>query len=316
MPGRHRWRSVWSLEERASFEWYNNRSLHAMFGTLYVVATPIGNLEDITLRALRVLREVALIAAEDTRRTARLLTHHGISTPTISFHEHNAHTRTPQLITKLVSGSSVALVTDAGTPGVSDPGVEMVSACIEAGIPIDPVPGVSAPLTAAVASGFHLDSLTILGFVPSRSKDRKSFLENVARQSGTVTFFEAPHRITETLREMDRVLGTRQIVLARELTKIHQEFRRGSASELLADPITTKGEFTLVVAPAVQAQNTPEFPSDSQIAAEFGETAKLSELGRRAALSSLAKKYGRSTREVYAAVERAKMLVTTPKTDV
>src|SRR5215217_3022889 len=127
MPGGFQWRSVWPMRERASFKWYNNRSHHAMSGTLYVVATPIGNLEDITLRALRVLREVDLIAAEDTRRTARLLTHHGISTPTVSFHEHNARARAPQLVEKLGSGVSIAVVTDAGTPGVSDPGVELVS---------------------------------------------------------------------------------------------------------------------------------------------------------------------------------------------
>jgi 16S rRNA (cytidine1402-2'-O)-methyltransferase len=279
-----------------------------MFGTLYVVATPIGNLEDITLRALRVLREVDLVAAEDTRRTARLLTHHAISTPTVSFHEHNAHTRTPQLVGKLVSGSSVALVTDAGTPGVSDPGVELVAACIEAGVPIDPVPGVSAPLTAAVASGFRLDSLTILGFPPHRSKDRIAFLDAVACLSGTVTFFEAPHRIAETLREMDRILGSRQIVVARELTKVHQEFLRGSALDVLAKLVTTKGEFTLVIAPAVQSHEVPALPSDSDIAAEFGETANNGGLGRRAALSVLARKYGRSAREVYAAIERAKVI--------
>jgi 16S rRNA (cytidine1402-2'-O)-methyltransferase len=308
MPGRHGWRSVWSLEERASFEWYNNRSLHAMFGTLYVVATPIGNLEDITLRALRVLREVDLIAAEDTRRTARLLMHHAISTPTISFHEHNARTRTPQLIAKLGSGKSVALVTDAGTPGVSDPGVELVVACIEAGVPIDPVPGVSAPLTAAVASGFHLDSLTILGFAPHRSKDRKLFLEGIAAHHGTVTFFETPHRIADTLREMTNVLGNRQIVVARELTKVHQEFRRGSASEVLAGMVITKGEFTVVVGPEAQSTEAPELPSDADVALEFGEIAKNKALGRREALSLMAKKYGKSTREVYAAVERSKVI--------
>src|SRR5215204_1326360 len=179
MPDRHGWRSVWSLEERASFEWYNNRSLHAMSGTLYVVATPIGNLEDITLRALRILREVDLIAAEDTRRTARLLTHHGISTPTVSFHEHNARARAPQLVDKLGNGLSIAVVTDAGTPGVSDPGVELVSVCIAAGIPVDPVPGVSAPLTAAVGSGFPLQSLLVKGFAPYRAQDRKGFVEEI-----------------------------------------------------------------------------------------------------------------------------------------
>ena len=279
-----------------------------MFGTLYVVATPIGNLEDITLRALRVLREVDLIAAEDTRRTARLLMHHAISTPTISFHEHNARTRTPQLVAKLGSGKSVALVTDAGTPGVSDPGVELVAACIEAGIPIDPVPGVSAPLTAAVASGFPLDSLTILGFAPHRSKDRKLFLVRIAAQSGTVTFFEAPHRIADTLQEMVVVLGDRQIVVARELTKIHQEFRRGSASDVLAGMVTTKGEFTVVVGPEAQSAQELDLPPDADVVIEFGETAKSNGVGRREALSMMAKKYGKSAREVYAAIERGKRI--------
>jgi 16S rRNA (cytidine1402-2'-O)-methyltransferase len=279
-----------------------------MPGTLYVVATPIGNLEDITLRALRVLREVNLIAAEDTRRTARLLTHHGISTSTISFHEHNARSRTPQLLNKLGSGTSVALVTDAGTPGVSDPGVELVAACVHAGIPIEPIPGVSAPLTAAVASGFPLDSLTIKGFAPNRSKDRKRFLDEVAVLPGTVTFFEAPHRIADTLRDMVASLGDRQIVLARELTKVHQEFLRGTASELLAGLGTLKGEFTVVVGPSVPNEKAPELPPDSDLAHEFGEIAKHGVVGRRTAISTIARKYGKSTRDIYAAVERAKRI--------
>src|SRR5687768_17130217 len=171
-----------------------------MPGILHVVATPIGNLEDITLRALRVLREVPLIAAEDTRRTARLLARHAVSTPTISFHEHNARSRLPQLIARLQRGESVALVTDAGTPGISDPGTELVQACIEAGIGVDPIPGVSAPLAAAVASGFPLMPLTILGFPPYRSKDRRHWFETLCGTTNTVTFFEAPHRIADTLR--------------------------------------------------------------------------------------------------------------------
>src|SRR5215212_4047695 len=281
MPGCHEWRSVWSLQERASFKWYNNRSSHAMSGTLYVVATPIGNLEDITLRALRVLREVDLIAAEDTRRTARLLTHHGISTRTISFHEHNARLRTPQLLAKLDSGISVALVTDAGTPGVSDPGVELIAACIQADIPVDPIPGVSAPLTAAVASGFPLDSLTIKGFAPHRSKDRKKFIRELARLNEAVTFFEAPHRIALTLAEMSDILGDRPIMVARELTKTHQEFRRGTASELLATLGTPKGEFTLVIGPAIRIDKPREIPADPDLHAEFGELAKSGRLSRR-----------------------------------
>src|SRR5215212_101534 len=162
-------------------------------GTLYVVSTPIGNLEDITLRALRVLREADLIAAEDTRRTSRLLTHHGISTPTLSFHEHNTRSRVPQIVARLQAGGRVALVTDAGMPGVSDPGVELVEACVAAGVAIDPVPGASAPLTAAVASGFPLNPLTLYGFAPSRAKDRLSWFQETAKILHAFTFFEAPH---------------------------------------------------------------------------------------------------------------------------
>src|SRR5688572_1978923 len=187
-----------------------------MPGILYVVATPIGNLEDITLRALRVLREVTLIAAEDTRRTAKLLTHYGISTPTLSFHEHNSRERIPRLLARLTAGDSIAVVTDAGTPGVSDPGAELVHACVAAGVPVDPLPGASAPLTAVVASGFPVLPLTIYGFAPSRSKDRISFLQAVSELKSTVAFFESPHRIAGTLAEAALCLGNRPIMLGRE----------------------------------------------------------------------------------------------------
>src|SRR5687768_214696 len=197
-------------------------------GTLFVVATPIGNLEDITLRALRVLREVAVIAAEDTRRTARLLAHHGIPTPTLSFHEHNTRARVPMLLKKLLAGNDVALVSDAGTPGVSDPGAELVAACVEAGVPVEPVPGASAPLAAAVASGFPLVPISLYGFAPARSKDRALWLQDLRNITHTVVFFEAPHRIRLALRELVDVFGERPIVVARELTKVHQEFLRGT----------------------------------------------------------------------------------------
>jgi 16S rRNA (cytidine1402-2'-O)-methyltransferase len=273
-----------------------------------VVATPIGNLEDITLRALRVLREVDLIAAEDTRRTARLLTHHGISTPTVSFHEHNARGRTPQLVDKLGSGLAIALVTDAGTPGVSDPGVELVSACIEAGIPVDPVPGVSAPLTAAVASGFPLHSLLVRGFAPYRSQDRKRFLETIADFDGVVTFFETPHRIADTLRDMATVLVDRPIVIARELTKVHQEFKRGTAATVLALLGEPRGEFTVVVGPQLPSVERVPAPADADVAHEFGEIAKQSGVARREAVNTVARKFNISTREAYAAIERVKQV--------
>src|SRR5688500_12877443 len=218
-------------------------------GTLFVVATPIGNLEDITLRALRVLREVDLIAAEDTRRTAKLLTHHGISTPTLSFHEHNTRGRIPQLTGRLDAGESIALGTDGGTPGVSDPGAELVQACIEAGIPVDPVPGVSAPLTAVIASGFPVTPLTIYGFVPSRSKDRTSFLSVISEIRTTCTFFESPHRIVATLAEAQLILGNRPIMVGRELTKVHQEFLYGTPGDVAQRLSNPRGEFTVVVGP-------------------------------------------------------------------
>src|SRR5688572_19244461 len=187
-----------------------------MSGTLFVVATPIGNLEDITLRALRVLREADVVAAEDTRRTGKLLAHHGIQSRMLSFHTHNARERTPVLVARLRAGEGVALVTDAGTPGVSDPGVELIRACIEEGITVDPIPGPSAVLAAAAGSGFPLVPLTFAGFAPNRSKDRRAWLDEVARTPHTVVFYEAPHRIQQTVSDAHAVLGNRQIVVARE----------------------------------------------------------------------------------------------------
>ena len=281
-----------------------------MPGTLFVVATPIGNLEDITLRALRVLREVDVIAAEDTRRTARLLSRHAISTPTVSFHEHNTRSRIPDLIRRLAEGKSVALVTDAGTPGVSDPGVELVQACIDAQIPVDPVPGVSAPLTAAMASGFPLDPLTIFGFPPYRSKDRTNWLRVVSETRSTLTFFEAPHRIVQTLQMAAAVLGDRPIMLGRELTKVHQEFIRGTAGELSKTiERTQKGEFTVVVGPLTNSagdETAGEHPSDDDVLREFGRITDIGASSRREAVAATAKSLGLSAKTVYAAIERTK----------
>lgn len=277
-----------------------------MSGTLYVVGTPIGNLEDITLRALRVLREVDLIAAEDTRRTSRLLGHYAIPTPTISFHEHNSRTRKPQLLEKLRSGASIALVTDAGTPGVSDPGADLVRACVDADIPVDPVPGPSAPLTAAMASGFPLDPLTIAGFPPPRAKDRAQWLADMSRIHGAVAIFEAPHRIRDTLADAAAVLGNRQIVVGRELTKLHQEFLRGTATEIAPRLVDPRGEFTIVIAPPPDGTPHLELPSDQEVADEFGRMANIPGVSRRDAVAAVSRRYARPTREVYAAIERAK----------
>jgi 16S rRNA (cytidine1402-2'-O)-methyltransferase len=276
-----------------------------MSGTMFVVATPIGNLEDVTLRALRVLRSVDLIAAEDTRRTARLLAHHGISTPTLSFHQHNTRARMPHLITRLQRGDTIALVTDAGTPGVSDPGVELVEACITVGIRVDPIPGVSAPLTAAIASGFPLIPLTILGFAPARAKDRLVWLKNIAAIRNTVTFFETPHRIARTMSDATTFLGNRQIVAARELTKAHQEFLRGTASQLSSSLDHARGEFTVVVGPSVR-EDRQGCIDEMAIVADFCYSTEIVESSRRSAISTVAEKYRIPARQVYRIIERHK----------
>jgi 16S rRNA (cytidine1402-2'-O)-methyltransferase len=280
-----------------------------MSGTLFVVATPVGNMEDVTLRAIRVLREVDLIAAEDTRRTARLLSHYAIATPSTSFHQHNVRMRLPQLISRLKAGKSIALVTDAGTPGVSDPGVELVDACIQAQIHVESIPGPSAPLIAAVASGFPLIPLTIFGFPPRRSKDRIPWMSAIAATLHTFTFFESPHRINHTLAEIGTLLGKRQIFVGRELTKLHQEFVRGSipsVRERLGQP---RGEMTVVIGP-VESIDLSYDQSEcedalSRAVLKFGQ---LTDTGRsrRAAMTEAARAFDLPVRAVYAAVEKAK----------
>jgi len=277
-----------------------------MSGTLFLVATPIGNLEDITLRALRVLREADVIAAEDTRRTAKLLSHYAISTRTLSFHTHNTRARLPRLVGRLERGENVALVTDAGTPGISDPGVELVRECVERGIRVDPLPGASAPLVAVVASGFPTDPLTVFGFAPARAKDRISWLRRLQAISHTVTFFEAPHRVRQTLMDAADTFGNRPIVVARELTKAHQEFLRGTTSEIIGQLTDPVGEFTVVVGPQA-ADAAPHLPAtDQEIFLEFGRSTAVRGASRRDAVAGLAQKYGRSTNDVYAIIQRMK----------
>ena len=277
-----------------------------MSGTLFVVATPIGNLEDITLRALRVLREADVIAAEDTRRTGKLLAHYSITTSALSFHAHNTRTRIPQLLARLDAGKTVALVSDAGTPGISDPGTELIQACWERDVPVDPIPGASAPLSAAVASGFPLDPLTIFGFVPARANDRKAWMARLKALNETLTFFETPHRIHRTLSEIPSYFGGRPIMIARELTKRHQElirFRDAAAIGRMPEP---KGEFTLVIGPAVALETGPTIGSDKLIYNDFCQMTAELDLTRRGTLAAVARKYGRSTKDVYGIVERLK----------
>jgi 16S rRNA (cytidine1402-2'-O)-methyltransferase len=212
-----------------------------MPGTLYVVATPIGNLEDVTLRALRVLRQVRVIAAEDTRRTARLLQHYSISTPTTSLHEHNERQKTPALIERLKTGDSVALVSDAGTPTLSDPGAHLVSAAHAAGIRVEPVPGPVAAIAALSAAGFEPGEVIFVGFPPSRSSDRKKWLARLASEERVVILYEAPHRIEATLREMLEEWGNRTIAVGRELTKSHEELVVQPIQVTLKGPMSREG---------------------------------------------------------------------------
>jgi len=223
-------------------------------GTLYLVATPIGNLEDITLRALRVLREAGLIAAEDTRRTRKLLTHHGIHGRLLSLHEHNESTRIPELIARLRTGESIALVSDAGTPGLSDPGTALVGAAIAAGAGVVPVPGPSAPVAALVASGLPAVPVTFLGFLPAAPSERRRVLEAARAHAHTLVVFEAPHRLLKTLDALADAWGDRRIAVARELTKMHEEIWRGRVREAAAyfRAYPPRGELTLVVEGAAQ----------------------------------------------------------------
>lgn len=216
--------------------------------TLFLVATPIGNLKDITLRALEVLKSVPLIAAEDTRRTRKLLTHYQITTPVVSYFEHNRATRIPQLIQQLQHGNSLALVTDAGTPGVSDPAYKLIRAALEKGIKVEAIPGPSAALAALVSSGLPTDRFLFEGFLPAR-KGRKKRLEALRELDATLIFFESPQRLVRTLRDCFAVFGDRPAVVARELTKIHEEVIRGTLSEVLSYFIHTppRGECTLLI---------------------------------------------------------------------
>lgn len=280
-----------------------------MPGTLFVVATPIGNLEDITVRAIRVLREVAVVAAEDTRRTGNLLRHFGIGTRLLSLHEHNEHARIGPLVGRLVAGESVALASDAGTPGVSDPGMRLVRAAIDAGVRVEPVPGPSAVLTALVGSGLEWSSFRFLGFAPARSKERRSWLARIAEDSDVSVFFEAPHRIRRTLGEMSAVLVKRQIVIAREMTKLHEEFLRGTSSEVLERLGEPRGEFTVVVSGRTgRAHAASQTLTDLQVAHLFGEMTENGAVSRKDAIRKVAVSTGMGANAVYDAVERHRVL--------
>ncbi len=225
-------------------------------GTLYIVGTPIGNLEDMTFRAIQVLRDVTAIAAEDTRHTGKLLQHFQIGTPQISYHDHNRRSRLPDILNRLQQGQAIALVTDAGMPGISDPGYDLVKACADAGLPVVPIPGPSAVITALSAAGLPTDRFAFEGFLPPKGQERRDRLENLKAESRTLVFYEAPHRLQQTLQDFETAFGgDREIVLARELTKLHEEFWRGTITEAIAHYTQREayGEFTLVLAGATTA---------------------------------------------------------------
>lgn len=258
---------------------------------LYVVATPIGNLEDITLRAIHTLNGVDLIAAEDTRHTSRLLSRYQVHTPLTSCHEHNEQQRTPELITKIQSGAAVALVSDAGTPSVSDPGYRLVRTAIAHRLPIFPIPGVSAAVTALSASGLPTDAFVFLGFAPKKKGKRRELLESLAAESRTLIFYESPRRMAAFLEEIRMVMGDRQAVLGREMTKLHEEFIRGVLSEIqasLADRFEVKGECTLLVDGAPAAKTVS--------AAELADALRHALAQPEARVSTLSKTFARQYR--------------------
>ncbi len=267
-------------------------------GTLYVVGTPIGNLEDLTFRAARILEAADAIAAEDTRHTGKLLQHFNIDTPSISYHEHNRSQRIPELIDRLENGETIALVSDAGMPGISDPGCELVRACAEKGIAVVPIPGASAVVTALAAAGIESDRFAFEGFLPAKGKPRQERLEDLQSESRAIVLYEAPHRLTKTLKDLAGVLGgDRPLAVARELTKLHEEFWRGSLTEAIAryDRDKAKGEFTLVVAGTPpQAPTLSEESLKSQLQALRAEG-----YSRSAASRELAKYTTHSRRHLY-----------------
>jgi len=267
-----------------------------MSGTLYLVATPIGNLEDITYRAVRLLREADVIACEDTRQTRKLLDHYGITKPLVSYHEHNEAARSEELVARMQSGENVALVSDAGMPLVSDPGYRAVHAAIDAGIQVVPVPGASALIAALAASGLATDAFKFAGFLPAKSGQRTRLLESLREETATLIFYEAPHRILEALADIENVLGARPVVVARELTKVHEELLRGTANEVraaLEARAAIKGEITLLIGKAT-GETVDETPIEDAVEAYVRDG-----MGRMEAVKRVARERHIPKRDVY-----------------
>ena len=274
-------------------------------GCLYVVATPIGNLEDITLRALRILKEADLIACEDTRQTLKLLSHFDIQKRLISYHEHNEITRAPEIVIELEQGAKVALVSDAGTPAISDPGYRLVSLCLRHGIRVEPLPGASAFVAVLAASGMPVEEFTFVGFLPSRQSGRRKTLRALASEPRTLALYEAPHRLSDTLEDALEILGNRPAVIAREVTKMHEEFLRGHLQELLAEmrKKPARGEITLLIGPEDGQPSQPGAPNNAANEAPLShrveEIMKAKGVDRKAALKQAARERGITRREAY-----------------
>jgi 16S rRNA (cytidine1402-2'-O)-methyltransferase len=277
---------------------------------LYLVATPIGNLEDVTLRALRMLKEVDVIACEDTRQTQKLLNHYAITTRTTSYHEHNEMTKSAELVKEMQEGASVALVTDAGMPGISDPGYRLIALAIRHHVPVVPVPGASAFLAALVASGLPTDSFRFSGFLPAKRGERRTALEAIKSSPRTQVFYEAPHRIVESLEDVIEVLGgSRHVVLAREVTKIHEEFLRGRAEQVLGTlkkREAVKGEITLLIGRAEPGDVAAAAVSRQTVRQRVEQIMAQEKIDEKDALKRVAKELGVSKSEAYREWQRDK----------
>ena len=267
-----------------------------MPGTLYIVATPIGNLEDITLRAIRTLKDVDIIAAEDTRHTQTLLRHFTINTPLTSYHDHNERAKTGQVVARLERGESVALVSDAGTPGISDPGYRLVLAATRLGIRVVPIPGPTALIAAFSASGLPTDGFNFRGFLPARKRERRSKLQELRLERYSIVVYETPHRLKESLDDIREILGDRRMVLGREITKIHEEFLRGRISEVIAEVSRReiRGEVTLIIEGCSDVDPPSEEALREEIAKLLADGLRVKEVAE-----VLGEKYGYSKRQIY-----------------
>jgi 16S rRNA (cytidine1402-2'-O)-methyltransferase len=270
-------------------------------GCLYLVGTPIGNLEDLTFRALRILKEVDQIACEDTRHTSKLLNHYQINKPLVSYHEHNEMTRAPELVVALEQGAKIALVADAGMPLVSDPGHRLVAMCLRHHIPVVPIPGPSALLAALSASGLPNEEFLFVGFLPSRSGERRRALERLRIENRTIIFYEAPHRVEECIADVREILGDRPACLAREVTKLHEEFRRGKLSELSTslEARPARGEITLLIGPEDPAEARANLDSTQSLSERVDELIRQAKLDRKDALKLAARERGLTRRAAY-----------------